>query len=423
LFKPIIQRYADFLSKNAKEVQNALAQANSVAQEALSCIRTVVAFASEDYEYNKYKGKIVKHYDLNVQQLYAQGFYYMVISTFLINTVVQALLLYVGMVLMERGELSVEVLLAFMLYQSKLQNEVMNLFNSYTSLIKSSGAGDKVFELLDRFIPEPGTGHDGVNAGIDMESSQLSISIQQLNFSYPSRPDQKILTNLDMDIPAGKTVALVGKSGCGKSTIIGLLQRFYDPDGGAVIVNDKNLKDINLKSHRQRIGVVTQDPVLFTGSIRDNILYGAKNKTDADVINAAKLANAHVFIEAFPDGYDTQVGERGMQLSGGQRQRVSIARAIISEPNLLLLDEATSALDTESEKLVQDALDHLLNTNKQMTTVVIAHRLQTVRNADNIIVMNKGCVLEQGTHEELLKLNGVYQKMVKRAEDGRFSDE
>lgn len=417
------QRYGDFLNKNAKEVQNALAQANSVAQEALSCIRTVVAFATEDYEHSKYKGKIVKHYDLNVQQLYAQGFYYMIISTFLINTVVQALLLYVGMVLMERGELNVEVLLAFMLYQSKLQNEVMNLFNSYTSLIKSSGAGDKVFELLDRLIPEPGTGHDGVNAGIDTGPSQLNIHIQQLNFSYPSRPDQQILTNLDIDIPAGKTIALVGKSGCGKSTIIGLLQRFYDPDGGAVIVNDKNLKDINLKSHRQRIGVVTQDPVLFTGSIRDNILYGAKNKTDADVINAAKLANAHVFIEGFPDGYDTQVGERGMQLSGGQRQRVSIARAIISEPNLLLLDEATSALDTESEKLVQDALDHLLNTNNQMTTVVIAHRLQTVRNADNIIVLDKGCVLEQGTHEELLKLNGMYQKMVKRAEDGRFSDE
>jgi ABC-type multidrug transport system fused ATPase/permease subunit len=417
------QRYGDFLNKNAKEVQNALAQANSVAQEALSCIRTVVAFATEDYEHSKYKGKIVKHYDLNVQQLYAQGFYYMIISTFLINTVVQALLLYVGMVLMERGELNVEVLLAFMLYQSKLQNEVMNLFNSYTSLIKSSGAGDKVFELLDRLIPEPGTGHDGVNAGIDTGPSQLNIHIQQLNFSYPSRPDQQILTNLDIDIPAGKTIALVGKSGCGKSTIIGLLQRFYDPDGGAVIVNDKNLKDINLKSHRQRIGVVTQDPVLFTGSIRDNILYGAKNKTDADVINAAKLANAHVFIEGFPDGYDTQVGERGMQLSGGQRQRVSIARAIISEPNLLLLDEATSALDTESERLVQDALDHLLNTNNQMTTVVIAHRLQTVRNADNIIVLDKGCVLEQGTHEELLKLNGMYQKMVKRAEDGRFSDE
>ena len=417
------QRYGDFLNKNAKEVQNALAQANSVAQEALSCIRTVVAFATEDYEHSKYKGKIVKHYDLNVQQLYAQGFYYMIISTFLINTVVQALLLYVGMVLMERGELNVEVLLAFMLYQSKLQNEVMNLFNSYTSLIKSSGAGDKVFELLDRLIPEPGTGHDGVNAGIDTGPSQLNIHIQQLNFSYPSRLDQQILTNLDIDIPAGKTIALVGKSGCGKSTIIGLLQRFYDPDGGAVIVNDKNLKDINLKSHRQRIGVVTQDPVLFTGSIRDNILYGAKNKTDADVINAAKLANAHVFIEGFPDGYDTQVGERGMQLSGGQRQRVSIARAIISEPNLLLLDEATSALDTESEKLVQDALDHLLNTNNQMTTVVIAHRLQTVRNADNIIVLDKGCVLEQGTHEDLLKLNGMYQKMVKRAEDGRFSDE
>ena len=363
----------------------------------------------------------MKHYALNVQQLYAQGFYYMVISTFLINTVVQALLLYVGMILIKNGQLGVEVLLAFMLYQSKLQNEVMNLFNSYTSLIKSSGAGDKVFELLDRTIPEPGTGHDAVNDGDHTGDAPLDINIRQLQFSYPSRPDQHIFTDLNMDIPAGKTIALVGKSGCGKSTIIGLLQRLYDPDSGAVVVNNKNLRSINLKSHRSTIGVVTQDPVLFTGTIRDNILYGAENKTNEDVIKAAKLANAHDFIQDFPLGYDTQVGERGMQLSGGQRQRVSIARAIISTPNLLLLDEATSALDTESEKQVQNALDHLLRTNRQMTTVVIAHRLQTVRNADNIVVLDKGCVLEQGTHDELLRLDGAYQKMVRRAEDGRFS--
>ncbi len=209
----INKRYGDFLNKNAMEVQNALAKANSVAQEAFSCIRTVIAFASEEHEYGKYKNRVDEHYDLNVKQLYAQGFYYMLISTFLINTIVQALLLYVGMVMIQNGTVTVEVLLAFMLYQSKLQNEVMNLFNSYTSLIKSSGAGDKVFELLDRKIPEPGTGHSSVNSGNESDANQLDIKIRQLHFHYPSRPDQQILKGLDLDIPAGKTVALVGQSG------------------------------------------------------------------------------------------------------------------------------------------------------------------------------------------------------------------
>ena len=326
----INKRYGDFLNKNAKAVQNALAQANSSAQEALTCVRTVIGFASEEYEHEKYKDKIDQHYDLNIQQLYAQGFYYMVISTFLINTVVQALLLYVGMVLIRNGKLTVDVLLAFMLYQSGLQNEVMNLFNSYTSLVKSSGAGDKVFELLDRVIPEPGTGHAGVNSGDDSGSSELDIKIRQLHFTYPSRPDQKILSGLDMDIPAGKTVALVGTSGCGKSTIISLLQRFYDPSGGSILINNHNLKDINLRSHRRKIGVVSQDPVLFTGSIRDNIVYAKEDATDAEVINAAKLANAHAFIETFPDGYNTQVGERGVQLSGGQKQRIGTLENCLS---------------------------------------------------------------------------------------------
>ena len=420
----INKRYGDFLNKNAMEVQNALAKANSSAQEAFSCIRTVIAFASEQHEYEKYKDKIDEHYDLNVKQLYAQGFYYMLISTFLVNTVVQALLLYVGMVMIQKGTVSVEVLLAFMLYQSKLQNEVMNLFNSYTSLIKSSGAGDKVFELLDRTTPEPGTGHSSVNSGDEPDAHQLDIKIRQLYFNYPSRPDQQILKGLDLDIPAGKTVALVGQSGCGKSTIIGLIQRFYDPASGSVMVNDQNLKNVNLMSHRSKIGVVTQDPVLFTGSIRDNIVYGKENKTDEEVIDAAKLANAHDFIQGFPGGYDTQVGERGVQLSGGQKQRIAIARAIISKPTLLLLDEATSALDSESEKLVQEALDHLLDSNNQMTTVVIAHRLQTVRNADNIAVLSQGRVSEQGNHNDLMQKGGMYHTMVKRAdENGKLSED
>lgn len=352
----INKKYGDFLNQNAIEVQNALAKANSVASEAFSCIRTVISFASEQHEYKSYKNLVDIHYDLNVKQLYAQGFYYMIISTFLINTIVQGLLLYVGLLMVRSGDLAVEVLLAFMLYQGGLQNEVMNLFNSYTSLIKSSGAGDKVFELLDRQIPEPGTGH---YSRADINSSEyqsqvepnitnqpsLGIKIRQLRFHYPSRPDQQILKGLDLDIPAGKTVALVGKSGkflceksgpsvnkinstfqidcyqgCGKSTLHGLLQRFYDASSGSILINENNLKDINLMSHRSNIGVVTQDPVLFTGSIKDNIVYGlSENSTSQeDVVNAAKLANAHDFIVSFPDGYDTQVGERGLQLSGGK---------------------------------------------------------------------------------------------------------
>ena len=413
----INKRYGDFLNKNAMEVQTALAKANSAAQEAFSCIRTVIAFASEQHEYDKYKDKIDEHYDLNVKQLYAQGFYYMLIASFLVNTVVQALLLYIGMIMVEDGTVSVEVLLAFMLYQSKLQNEVMHFFESYTSLIKSSGAGDKVFELLDRTIPEPGTGHSSVNSGNEPDVHQLDIKIRQLHFSYPSRPDQTILKGLDLDIPAGKTVALVGHSGCGKSTIMGLLQRFYDPCGGSIIISGQHLKDINLMSLRSRVGVVTQDPVLFTGSIRDNIVYSKESKTEEEIIDAAKLANAHQFIQSFPDGYDTQVGERGVQLSGGQKQRISIARAIISKPSLLLLDEATSALDNESEKLVQQALDQLLKSNSQMTTVVIAHRLQTVRNADNIAVLKHGCVSEQGSHGDLMEKKGIYCSMVRGADE------
>lgn len=435
----INKKYGDFLNQNAIEVQNALAKANSVASEAFSCIRTVISFASEQHEYKSYKNLVDIHYDLNVKQLYAQGFYYMMISTFLINTIVQGLLLYVGLLMVRNGDLAVEVLLAFMLYQGGLQNEVMNLFNSYTSLIKSSGAGDKVFELLDRQTPEPGTGH---YSRADIKSSvyqsqvepnitnqpSLGIKIRQLRFHYPSRPDQEILKGLDLDIPAGKTVALVGKSGCGKSTLHGLLQRFYDPSSGSILINENNLKDINLMSHRSKIGVVTQDPVLFTGSIKDNIVYGlSENSTSQDdVVNAAKLANAHDFIVSFPDGYDTQVGERGLQLSGGQKQRIAIARAIISKPRLLLLDEATSALDSESEKIVQQALDQFIleSNNNQMTTVVIAHRLQTVRNADIIVVLSDGVVMEQGNHIKLMENNGgIYRSMVMRAGiDGNLSD-
>eukprot|EP00547_Thalassionema_nitzschioides_P018253 CAMPEP_0194248656 /NCGR_PEP_ID=MMETSP0158-20130606/18811_1 /TAXON_ID=33649 /ORGANISM="Thalassionema nitzschioides, Strain L26-B" /LENGTH=672 /DNA_ID=CAMNT_0038985003 /DNA_START=465 /DNA_END=2480 /DNA_ORIENTATION=- len=406
--------YGDWLSKNSIQVQTALAGANTVAQEAFACIRTVIAFAAEDLEHNKYVSRVNEHYRLNVKQLVMTGVYYMTISTFLINTVVQALLLLIGTHLIREGRLSSEILLAFMLYQGGLQNETMNLFNSYSSLIKSSGAGDKVFELLDRIPPPPGTGSQEMvvaqsptrNIGQDEDGERSerplrTFSIRKAYFIYPSRPDHTVLKNLDLTIPAGSVTALVGSSGCGKSTIVSLLQRFYDPASGGVFLDDKSLKSIDVKEHRRCIGVVTQDPVLFSGSILSNITYGCELATTEDAINSAKLANAHNFISSFPDGYSTEVGERGVQLSGGQKQRIAIARAVVKNPSLLLLDEATSALDADSETVVQEALDKLLTTTK-MTTVIVAHRLRTVRNADLIVYLDQGRVVEQGTHDELM---------------------
>jgi len=412
--------YGNWLSDNAAKVQDALAAANSVAQETLSCIRTVVAFASEESEYNKYKDRIDEQYRLNIRQTYIQGVYYMFVSTFLINTIVQGTLLLVGSVMIQRGTLTSEILLAFMLYQGQLQNEMMNLFNSYSSLVKSTGAGDKIFELLDRQPPAPGIGSQQVQLrlGNDTPINDESVRIQfeNVEFSYPSRPNTLILKGINLNIHAGSTFALVGPSGCGKSTIVNLLQRFYDAPSGRILINGDDIKSFDLKHHRHRIGIVTQDPILFSGTILSNIMYGMTNATREEAIEASKRANAHDFVCAFPDGYDTEVGERGLQLSGGQKQRIAISRAIIRHPSLLLLDEATSALDAESESLVQTSIDNLLKQSKSITTIIVAHRLCTVRKADCIAVINEGQIVEMGSHNDLMSLaNGYYKGMIDKS--------
>jgi len=238
------------------------------------------------------------------------------------------------------------------------------------------------------------------------------IELQDVHFTYPARPDHKVCNGYNLVVEAGTTVALCGASGSGKSTAIQLIERFYDPDKGAVLLDGVNLRELNVTWLRQQIGLVSQEPVLFSGTIAENIAMGKPGATREDVEAAARMANAHGFISEFPDGYNTDVGEKGGQLSGGQKQRVAIARAMIKDPAVLLLDEATSALDTESERVVQEALDNLLSKHKR-TTIMIAHRLSTIRNADKICVVNEGVIVEQGTHNELMQLGvgGFYYKL------------
>ena len=272
-----------------------------------------------------------------------------------------------------------------------------------------SAAARGVRELLDATSRVDPLGDDGEQPGTVVGKLEL----RAVRFAYPARPDAPVYRGLDLTIEAGQTVALVGPSGAGKSTAVQLLERFYDPDEGAVLLDGRDVRELNVAWLRSQIGLVSQEPVLFSGSIRDNIRNGKPDASNDEIEAAARLANAHTFVSALTDGYKTEVGEQGVQLSGGQKQRVAIARAIVRDPAILVLDEATSALDAASERVVQDALDTLLRT-KRRTTLVIAHRLSTVRGADKIAVFGDGVIVEQGTHDELMALGekGRYRALV-----------
>lgn len=329
--------YGNWLRDNAAKVQAALASANSVALEALVNVRTVIAFSAEPFESQRYEEKIQDHYRLNVKQLYMTGVYYMAISTFLINTVVQALLLYIGSRLVQADRLTPSVLLAFMLYQGQLQSETLNLFQSYSSLIKSSGAGDKVFQLLDRRPPPPSMNSDAVQRHVlDQDPSRSGeegigsrpdnafppsrqpyrVEFRGVSFAYPTRPNQRVLADINLVLAPGRSLAIVGPSGSGKSTICHLLQRFYDPSSGGVLVDGVDMRRLDLVTYRRALGVVNQETSLFRGTVLDNIVYGCPGATRDDAVAAARLAFAHEFISALPCAYDTMVGDRGVQLSG-----------------------------------------------------------------------------------------------------------
>jgi len=385
----------------SREAQDRLADANVVVEETLQGIATVKAFANEGYEADRYRAGLVKFVAAALRGAWYRGAFAAFVMSALFGSVV--LVLWYGARLVRAGELTLGDLTQFMLYTVYVGGAVGSFAVLYTQLQRTVGATQRVRELLRE--PTEDAGPPPTGARIAGE-----VAFEDATFSYPSRKEVAVLRGLSLTAEAGQRIALVGPSGAGKSTIVSLLLRFYDPDAGRVLIDGRDARGYPLLDLRSQMAIVPQDVLLFGGTIAENIAYGRPGASQAEVEDAARQANAHDFIAGFPDGYKTVVGERGVKLSGGQRQRVAIARAILRDPAVLILDEATSSLDSESESLVQQALDRLM---RGRTSVIVAHRLSTVRGADRIYVIKDGRAVESGTHAELLaRPDGVYRTLV-----------
>ncbi|KAK9828398.1 hypothetical protein WJX81_003942 [Elliptochloris bilobata] len=400
--------YSTLNRKYISEQLTSSAEASTVAEETFGSIRTVRSFAKEKASCERYG--VAQHQVLRwgLKSAHASGFFFGFNSLVAMGSIVTVL--WFGARQVVDAYLSAGDLSTFIIYALYVGANVGALAGVISNLIQAVGASERVFELLDRIpqLPEPGMMEPmGAPEGGD-------INLQDVTFAYPSRPDVTVLRGINLHVPPGRKVALVGPSGGGKSTIVNLIQRFYDPRSGGVFLDGCPLPAIQHEFLHKQVSIVSQEPVLFAESILYNIAFGVSNPHSvplAQVEEAAKLANAHDFIQAFPQAYHTQVGERGVRLSGGQKQRVAIARAILTKPRVLLLDEATSALDAESESLVQEALDRVA---VGRTVIVIAHRLSTVQSAAEVAVVDGGVIAERGTHDELLAQGGVYAQLVRR---------
>ena len=380
-------------------IQERLADITSLLQESISSVRVVKSFVRESYEIERFK----RQNELNFQAAMKN-----VQLTSLLTPTVEFLaavavtfIVWFGGYEVVNGEITAGALVAFLTYAVNLANPVKRLSRVYGNLQKAMAAVDRVFNVLD--LPEFVSDKPGAK---ELPVTHGHVELKDVSFGYSD--ERMALSHVSLEAKSGQMIAFVGPSGAGKSTVANLIPRFYDVTEGAIYIDGHDIRDVTLNSLREQIGIVPQETVLFSTTVRENIRYGRLDATDEEVLAAAKAANADAFIRELPQGYDTQIGERGLNLSGGQRQRMAIARAILKNPHILILDEATSALDTESEKVVQEALDHLM---VGRTSFVIAHRLSTVFNADQIYVIDGGCIKEHGTHTELLQKGGLYSSL------------
>ncbi|KAK6341194.1 ATP-binding cassette permease mdl1 [Orbilia brochopaga] len=394
--------YGRTIRNISRKIQKAIGDATKVAEERLGNVRTSQAFAGEAQEVGRYNKQVRKIFKLGVKEALASATFFST-TGFAGNITILAILVF-GSQQVKSGAISIGELTSFLMYTAYAGSSLFGLSSFYSELMKGVGAASRLFELQDR---EPS---HSLTKGKKIESAKGTITFEDVVFSYPTRPAVTIFEGLNFSIPPGSNVSIVGPSGGGKSTVSSLLLRFYSPNSGRILINGMDLEELNIKSLRRKIGVVSQEPVLFSGTISENIAYGKPNATREEIVQAARRANCQ-FISDFPDGLETYVGPRGTQLSGGQRQRIAIARAIVKEPDIIILDEATSALDAESETLVNEALQKLMQGST--TTISIAHRLSTIKRSERIIVLGAdGRVAEEGTYAELTGRDGAFSKLM-----------
>ena len=377
-----------------------IAEINGQIEDNLAGIRVVKSFANEEMEEQKFKKGNDGFLEAKKNSYHYMGGYQAGLGTF--TTLIQVVVIIAGAVTVSKHMVSVEDLVTFVLYISIFTEPIRVLIN-FTEQFQSGYTGFERFQEILAIHPDIEDKKDAV----ELKDVKGDITFENVSFQYEENTE-KVLNHISLNVPAGAYMALVGSSGAGKSTLCSLIPRFYDVTGGAVKIDGKDVRDLTLKSLRDHIGIVQQDVYLFVGTVFDNIRYGKPDATREEVIEAAKNANAHEFIMSLPNGYETDIGQRGIKLSGGQKQRLSIARVFLKNPPILIFDEATSALDNESEKVVQDSLEKLA---KNRTTFVIAHRLSTIKNAEKIIVLSEDGIEESGTHEELMDRKGTYEKL------------